>query len=139
MVFGVQSGAYKRADPEFNSTNQHPVHVSVHLLNHTWTLHDIYTCNFLVTSFFFFTFNHKTSVIHLSQTIEFTSLISDSVHCFYTTTSNELWTTGGSKYSYDSGMGTYMYTCTCSTLILVPDWYKKSGVTGFLENSKTRL
>lgn len=35
VVFGVQSGAYKRVDPEFNSTNQHPVHVSVHLLNHT--------------------------------------------------------------------------------------------------------
>lgn len=74
----------------------------------------------LVTSWlhnFFLTFNHKTSVIHLSQTIEFTSLISDSVHCFYTTTSNELWTIGVSKNSCDSGMGTYMYTCTCSTLI----------------------
>lgn len=35
VVFGVQSGAYKRANPEFNSTNQHQVHVSVHLLNHT--------------------------------------------------------------------------------------------------------
>lgn len=96
----------------------------------------------LVTSWlhnFFLTFNHKTSVIHLSQINEFTSLISDSVHCFYTTTSNEPWTIGVSKNSCDSGMGTYMYTCTCSTLILVPDWYKKSGVTGFLENSKTRL
>lgn len=30
-----ESAAYKRADPEFNSTNQHQVRVSVHLLNHT--------------------------------------------------------------------------------------------------------